>query len=211
MSGIVGECGQQLLELGMEVPSWVSLAEGARPGKTPLGAQEPGLFKYGWQHVASKVVDDARRNSLIDALNTDDEAHLRSQSGPGAWVALTAIPTSKELRIEPHLYRTIMLCRLRQPLTITYSICNFHRIIDPLSDHLALCATCGALVQRSYAQELAVARVFREAGRRVRTNILLRDLNVQGIDPRDGRKIEMIVDGFSLYYGNQLTVDVTMA
>ena len=128
---MVGECGLQLLALGMEVPSWASLAEGARPGKTPVEEQEPCFFKYGWQHVASKIVDDTRRIALFDALNPDDQAHLRSQSGPGAGVVLTAIPTSKELQIEPHLYRTIMLRRLRQLLFITCSICSCHRIIDP--------------------------------------------------------------------------------
>ena len=55
-----------------------------------------------------------------------------------------------------------------------------------------------------------MARVFREAGGRVRMNVLLRDLIVQGIDPRDGRKIEVIVDGLSLYHGKQLAVDATI-
>ena len=206
----VAECRHQLQGLGMEVPEWSSLAEGARPGKPPAEEEEPGFFKYGWQHVAAKVVDDGRRSNCLEALDENNQAHLRSQSGPGAGAALCAIPTSKELRIEPHLFRTILLRRLRQPLPISCKLCKCHRFIDPLGDHLASCATCGVLVRRSYAQESAVARVFREAGGRVRSNVLLRDLNISRINLDDGRKIEVIVDGLSLYHGKQLAVDATI-
>ena len=55
-----------------------------------------------------------------------------------------------------------------------------------------------------------MVRVFREVRGRARTNVLVRDLNVVGIQPRDGREIEVIVDGLSLYHGKQLAVDATI-
>ena len=57
--------------------------------------------------------------------------------------------------------------------------------------------------------ERAVARIRREAGGRVSTNVLVADLNVPGINFNDGRKIEVIVEGLPLYQGRQIAIDAT--
>ena len=44
-------------------------------------------------------------------------------------------------------------------------------------------------------------RIFREAGARVRRNVLVRDLNVPGVHPGDERRIEVIAEGLPLYHG----------
>ncbi|CAK0830298.1 unnamed protein product [Prorocentrum cordatum] len=51
----------------------------------------------------------------------------------------------------------------------------------------------------------------REPGRGPsRREQLLRDLNVDGVDPRDGRKIEVIANGLPLWGGAQLAIDATL-
>jgi len=58
--------------------------------------------------------------------------------------------------------------------------------------------------------ESAAARICREAGARVRTNVCVRDLNVGVLAPTDGRRIEVIADGLPLFHGSQLAVDTTL-
>ena len=49
----------------------------------------------------------------------------------------------------------------------------------------------------------------REAGGRVSTNVMVRDLDVA--EPRvDGRRLEIVVDGLPLFSGAQLAVDNTV-
>eukprot|EP00972_Heterocapsa_arctica_P060164 8874430-Heterocapsa_arctica.AAC.1 len=55
-----------------------------------------------------------------------------------------------------------------------------------------------------------MARVCREGGARVRTNVLVRDLNVAGVRPDDGRRIEVIAEGIPLYGGAQLAIDTAL-
>ena len=55
-----------------------------------------------------------------------------------------------------------------------------------------------------------MARVCREAGARVQSNKMLRDLNVDGISPADGRRIEVIANGTGLFHGAQLAIDTTI-
>ena len=42
------------------------------------------------------------------------------------------------------------------------------------------------------------------------TNTFLRDLNLDGVGPRDGRRIEVIANGLPLWQGAQLAVDTTL-
>ncbi|CAK0793570.1 unnamed protein product, partial [Prorocentrum cordatum] len=79
-----------------------------------------------------------------------------------------------------------------------------------VGDHRAACPRAGVLKKRSIPLEKAAARICREAGGRVAENQLLRDLNVDGVDPRDGRKIEVIANGLPLWGGAQLAIDATL-
>ena len=54
----------------------------------------------------------------------------------------------------------------------------------------------GELGKRRCAVERATARVCREAGERVATNV--RDLDIAAPNPRDGRRLEIVVDGLPL-------------
>ena len=66
------------------------------------------------------------------------------------------------------------------------------------------------LKTRSVPLEKAAARICREAGGRVAENQLLRDLNLGGVDPHDGRRLEVIANGLPLWGGAQLAIDATL-
>ena len=48
-----------------------------------------------------------------------DMAHLRSHSGPGAGDVFHSSPTHHEFEVQPGLFRTLILERLRLPLHVT--------------------------------------------------------------------------------------------
>ena len=78
-------------------PSWSELQEGRRPETHTDG--EPGE----WQQ-----------------LQEDDRSH----SGRNAGAALAGCPTCPEFTIPPHLFRTLILERLRLPLQMTERHCE---------------------------------------------------------------------------------------
>ena len=63
---------------------------------------------------------------------------------------------------------------------------------------------------RGFAVESVVARICREGGGRVRTNIMLRDWDMELPHVGDARRVEVVVDGPPLYGGRQLAVDTTL-
>jgi hypothetical protein len=203
-------CANHLRQAGMEVPEWHELADGLRPKPPDLAEREPGIFAHGWQFYAAKSVDTVCRDNLLGRLSPAHKACLRSQSGPGAGAALTAVLTSPLLQIEPHLFRTILLRRLRLPLSFVPATCRCRQFLDSFGDHRASCAVSGILVRRAVPMESALARVFREAGGRVRTNVFVRDLNIGIGRAGDGRRIEVIADGLPLFHGVQLAIDGTI-
>ena len=65
----------------MEVPSWESLSEGARPPPISVLDTTPGCLQAkGWQRWASYLVDVQFR-TIWDQFNETEQAHIRSQSG----------------------------------------------------------------------------------------------------------------------------------
>ena len=59
--------------------------------------------------------------------------------------------------------------------------------------------------------ENAVAQVCREGGARVSTNIVLRDLDLDLTRAStDGRRLEVIAEGLSLFGGSQVALDATV-
>ena len=73
----------------------------------------------------------------------------------------------------------------------------------------AACPTAGVLVRRACPLERAAARICREAGARVATNVFLRDLNL-GLPLTDGRRLEVVAHGLPAFGGVQVAVDVTL-
>ena len=143
-------------------------------------------------------------------LDPASQAMLASQSGPYASRAFTTIPYSDDLSFPSHLFRILLLRRLRLPLPLTERSRRCRRVLDPLGDLRAACPRSGVLRGRGCALERAAARNCREAGTRVTTNTLLTDLNIPSRHRLDQRRSEVIANGLPLYHGAQIAVDTTL-
>ena len=173
---------------------------------------EPGRVRQGWQHEAASRVERVFQDAvLMPRLASHEQALLRSQSGPTAGAPLTCVPTSPLLHFDPQLFRILLLRRLSLPLPLTSRVCRCGRQIDPFGHHRAACSRAGVLGRRGYAVESAAARVCREAGARVTTNVMLRDLDLFLPQGPDGRRLEVVADGLPMFDGAQLAVDTTLA
>ena len=90
---------------------------------------------------------------------------------------------------------------------ILASTCRCGRQLDVFGHHRAACAQAEVLGRRGFALECAAAQVCREAGARVATNVFVRDLDLGEFNGLDGRRLEVIADGFPLWRGAQLAID----
>ena len=107
----------------------------------------------------------------------------------------------------------VVLCHSFAPFVSPSSLdrsCRRGLPLDEFGHHRAACAQAGMLSKRGWASENAVARICREAGGRVTTNVFMRDLDLGQPDVVDGRRIKVIVDGLPLHSGAQLAVDTTL-
>eukprot|EP00438_Fugacium_kawagutii_P035997 Skav228963 [mRNA] locus=scaffold671:28044:28988:+ [translate_table: standard] len=163
------------------------------------------------ERAQSKATQSSCRRQLLTALDPASRALLISQSGPHASLAFTTIPFGPEFTYPSHIFRILLLRRLRLPLPLAARTCRCRRTLDFIGDHRAACARSGVLRNRGGALERAAARVCREAGARVTTHTLLSELNVPTVDRMDNRRIEVIANGLPLHNGAQLAVDTTLA
>ena len=124
-------------------------------------------------------------------------------------VPFSAVPSSPPTRLAPQIFRVLLLRRLWLPLPLTSCSCRCGRPLDVLGHHRAACSRAGVLGSRGAFLESAAARVCREAGGRVSTNVFLRDLDLP-VARTDGRRLEVVVDGLPLFGGAQLAVDTTL-
>ena len=183
---------------GFELPSWFALVQGTRPPLRELEDHEPGASRSGWKHEASIHTELAFRGGMLEVLADHEKALLRSQSGPGAGVALSATPSSYHTRIDCQLFRVPLLHRFHLPLPPSSRFCRCGRPIDALGHHRAACARTGVLGRRGFAVESAAAQTCREARGRVTTNVMVRDLDLAASNVRDARRLE-VVDGLPLF------------
>ena len=144
-----GGCLEQLQAAGLSLirggflrrPEWAQLRAGARPPLTP--SAEPGEWQHGWQYHASSPLEHHFRETVILAQScAADQAHLRSHAGPCASDVFCGAPTEKEFEVEPHLFRNLMLERLRLPLDVTDAVCEYGCRLDTEGRHWAACARC---------------------------------------------------------------------
>ena len=164
--------------MGFEPPSWTDLARGARPAQYQPEDFEPGASRGGWQHEAACRIEQRARDNLLLRLPESGKALLRSQGGPGAGLAFTTCPTCRITKMEPHVFRVLFLRRLHLPLPWTLHSCRCGLPLDSRGHHRAACARAGVLGRRGYALESVAARICREAGGRVSTNVMVRDLDL---------------------------------
>ena len=58
--------------------------------------------------------------------------------------------------------------------------------------------------------ESAAARICREGGARVTSNVMIRDMDLAAPNPADVRRLEIVADGLPLFGGAQLAIDTTL-
>ena len=96
--GDVQVCALALGAVGIELPSWSSLADGARPVLARGDVQDQP--RYGWQReVSLKVEEHFRDTRLLPTMTEPDQALLRSQGGSLAAAPFTSCPTDRLFRL----------------------------------------------------------------------------------------------------------------
>ena len=168
---------QSLEEAGFVPPSWEQLATGAVEVPDVFDPDEPNQPRKGWQATAARAVETHFWEGLMPTLSNRDASLLRSQGGPLASLPLTIFPTNRTCKFDAQLFRILLLRRLRLPLPLTTRWCVCGRHLDNLGHHRAACSVAGILGRRGFPLETAAARICREAGARVRTNVFVRDLD----------------------------------
>ena len=143
-------------------------------------------------------------------MSDSARASLRSQGGSGAGLPFTTCPTCLVTRLEPRVFRILLLRRLRLLLPFTVRSCRCGLPLNSCGHHRAACAQAGVLGRRGWALESVAARICREAGGRVTTNVLLRDFVVEMPNVADGPQLEVVADGLPLFGGVQLAIDTTL-
>ena len=186
----------------------LTVSETAHPPHVADG--EPNQPRVGWQAQAAREVESSFLANLRLTLSDAEGALLRSQGGPLGSSPFISFPTNRTSRLEPQLLRVLFLRRLRLPLPLSARACQCGRPLDVLGHHRSACAVVGTLGRRGFPLEKAAARICREAGGRVRTNVLVRDLDLGVVDQFDARRLEVVVDGLPLFQGAQLAVDTTL-
>ena len=80
-------------------------------------------------------------------------------------------------QLEPQHFRVLLLRRLQLLLPLAVHSCRCGRPLDQSGHHRGVFARAGILGMRGYVFESVVARICREAGGRVTTNVVLRELD----------------------------------
>ena len=203
------DCSRKLEEMGFEVPDWTDMAKGKVPGDE--GEDDLCQPKIGWQKQAANSVEESFLNSTAwPSLEDSERALALSQRGPLASVPFVCFPTDRTRRFDSQPFLLLLLRRLGLPLPLSLRSCRCGRPLDALDHHRAACANAGVLGRRGWALESAAARVCREAGARVRTNIFARDVDLAMRNTMDGRRLGVLADGLPLHGGAQLAIDTTM-
>ena len=190
------------------MPTWAELAEGARPPPRQ-DTTDAGEWSQGWQFWASSAREHYFRRWSC-GFEGAGAARFRSRSGPGAAAVLGGCPTRPEFTLDAPAFRTLVLDRLALALPAVALRCEgCGEQVDSEGLHYTCCTRTGRIRRRAMPIERSVARICREAGATVRTNVLLRDMNI-GVAADDGRQLEVLAQGLPCFAGAQLAIDVTL-
>ena len=113
-------------------------------------------------------------------------------------------PVSRLTSISRQLFRVILLRRLHLPLPLTVRNCWCGLPHDSRGHHRAAWTRAVVLGGRGWALENVAARICREAGGRVTTNVIVWDLDMVGPHVDDARRL-----GTGFFFLAQLAVDTT--
>ena len=148
-------------------------------------------------------------DTVWPVLSPSERASVRSQSGPLASIPFTTFPIHRVTRMDSQPFRVLLLWRLRLPLPLSAVPACVAVCLDVLGHHRAACGVAGVLSRRGYAVESAVGQICRESGARVSTKVMVRNLDI-ATGSADGRRLEVVAEGLSLFGGVQLAIDATL-
>ena len=196
---------------GFVIPSWDDLIREG-PNQGSVEDEDPSQPRFGRQKDAVVAVHKAfLEGELRPLLDEPEEALLRSQGG------------SRRVRLfhqfahapGDHL-RTSDLSGYFFPVVYAFLFLSQHAGAGVAVHSTAVATTgvrargAGILGYRGYPMESVMARICREAGAPVRTNVMVRDLDLGAFNHLDGRRLEIIADGLPLWRGAQLAFDTTV-
>ena len=212
-----GDCLSMVRARHSEVVTQL-LAHLQNPGHSPCLDAAVEASRLGWSvwvcstklgrscQVFVHLLDSQRlpverqfRNEDLFGRLAESERALVKVAEPGSGIALSTAPLNFHTRIHPHLFRVLMQRRFRFPLPPWPRLCRCGRQLDSFGHHRTACAWAGWLVRRGFAVESAAARVCREAGGRVTTNMLVRELDLY-VPVADARRLEVVADGLPLFW-----------
>ena len=127
------------------------LQTGWRPPRHHNSLEDGIALGRGWQHKAATTTHTAFRAEVRQRLDPGSQALLESQTGPHASRAFTTIPYHNDNTYPSHLFRLLLLRRLRLPLPLFARFCRCRRTLDSLGDHRAACAQSRLLRARGGA------------------------------------------------------------
>ena len=196
MSKARQQLGRFWLMWGFEAPQWAELAMGRRP---PGWAddEDPTTPKHGWQYWATQPVNAQFMEATVRPRLNSTVAGLVAFSRADRWPAFLSLccPVTRQSSFDSQVFRVLLLRRLWLPLPSSSRACRCGRPLDPSGHHRAACAVAGVLGRRGFAVESAAARVCREAGGRVTTNVRIQDMDIVAPNRFDERRVEVLADG----------------
>ena len=161
-----------------DVPLWELVVQGVSPPDRQEGTAEPGEWRHGWQHCASRTRSAFFRDSvLLPSLLPSHRALLRSLAGPHAAAWLQAIPSDLHTTPNPEAMQIALRRRLRLPLQFAPCRCGNPSAAEPgcgrrtdvLGDHVLAspdrppCQTgqaCGASVVQGSPAKPSARRIM---------------------------------------------------
>ena len=146
--------------------TWEDLAAGLRPDLPPMEDGDIYQPKHGWQHLASSCTDTSFVFTRMVPSLSEAESDVAFTGKPTGCLSIH-VRAYVESRFDPQPFRILMLRRLRLPIPLAAKACRCGRLHDVFGHHRSACAVLGVLG----------ARVCREAGARVSTNVFMRDLD----------------------------------
>ena len=202
---------QLLIRVGFPAPAWSQGGGRVATRRPQVEDHQIGMPGDGWQQAATDAVHTHLvETSVRPRLSATEQAMLRSQGGPLSGVPFSCFPTSALSRFDASQFRVLMLRRLWLPLPPSSRNFRCGRLLDVLGHHRAACAEAGVLGRRGFALESVAARICREAGARVGTNVMVRDMDSLPQSHLDTRRLEVVADGLPLFHGAQSAIDTTM-
>ena len=200
---------ESLRAVGFTIPSWEELILAENQNRVPVEEEDPSQPRFGRQQEAAVAVHHTfLERELRLLLGETEEVLLRRR--PSGFC-----PLHQSAHYARDLFRPSTLSVAPAPSSPPPSplLCTLvpvwpsTRQLWPPPISVLEGRSLGA---QGLSQEIVMARICREAGARVRTNVMVRDLDLGAFNRLDGRRLEIIADGFPLWRGAQLAVDTTL-